>query len=294
MFSDEVYDQASLDLDVQWGVRRQRWHLVDLDQVWRVLVINHDIEAQNLKTQTVLNIVRLATVVVVLHHWLRQAQSLQYDVVYLFLDELHRFFALLKVDGVKHTLERPLATDIVVVLVLVLLIQNVVLVDGHVGQVHAEVVYVLLMWLLVRNGRETSEAILVDVDAWWIHADHRGIHSQIVLEAVDKVWLVDVALDNHALIRLNHRSVTRQKDASSLALVRRLHDECSLILVLLLAHVLSEVFEVVWHHVRLREEVILCWHEALHHVESATQHVFLCDDEHAGEVIDALVKLHIL
>ena len=88
---DRVSHQLSLDLLVQGAVRREAGTVIDLEQVWLALGVQHDIEAQDLEAHGVLKVIDLARVHSVRDDWLSGYQGLDDDV----LDLLHEFLGVL-------------------------------------------------------------------------------------------------------------------------------------------------------------------------------------------------------
>lgn len=80
----------------------------------------------------------------------------------------------------QYTFKRPLAADTIVVLVLVRLIKLIIFVDSDIGQMHTQIIDVLIVGLLVWNSSETSQAVLVYIDTRRVHADHDGVDSEII------------------------------------------------------------------------------------------------------------------
>jgi len=73
-----------------------------------------------------------------------------------------------------------------------------VLVDGVVGEVHADLVHVLAGGHLVLLSREPAQPLLVHIEGQGVNAGHQHIDPEVEFEALDEVGLVDVPL-HHAV-----------------------------------------------------------------------------------------------
>ena len=158
-------------------------------------------------------------------------------------------------DGIKRSFMAPITTFRRVIITL--LIGIAVLVDRIVGQVHEEVVHVSVCWLPVGLSAEPCHAFLVDVDTQRINTVEQDVDSQVILQVVYKVWVVDVVLDYVAassfiLLGLLYRvqdvvHSSTQKYSLALGETIWLHDESLLVvLVSSLAKLISEVNIVSW------------------------------------------------
>ena len=143
----------------------ERWHLIHFEEVRSEVLVQHDVEAQELKTNLVHQVVGLARAVQVVHVRLRNAHRFDYDVVDLLFTLINDFLSMNITEHLHHSGIAALAAHVVFVLVLVLDVVGGFLVDRIVGQVHEEVVKVGRGWGFVLFGRKTGQAILVDVDA---------------------------------------------------------------------------------------------------------------------------------
>ena len=78
------------------------------------------------------------------------------------------------------------------------LVSSAKFVDSVVGKVHVEVVHISYRGLLVGLSAEACEALLVDVDTQWANTVDEHVNTQVILQAIDQVWRIHVALDNPA------------------------------------------------------------------------------------------------
>lgn len=91
--SKGVLDQSFFNSIVQIGVCLETWHLVYFNQLRRQSLVNHHVEAEDLETDLVVQVVRLATAVQMVDVWLRNAHRLHYNVLNLLLHQINSFFA---------------------------------------------------------------------------------------------------------------------------------------------------------------------------------------------------------
>jgi hypothetical protein len=66
---------------------------------------------------------------------------------------------------------------------------------------HEEVIEIPLAWLLVLARGEARKSILMQVNAQRIDAIDENVEPQVILQAIDEVRLLEVALGDHLLLR---------------------------------------------------------------------------------------------
>ena len=102
-----------------------------------------------------------------------------------------------------------------------------VLIDGVVGQVHAHVLDVVPVSLDVRLRREPRETLSIQEYPQWIYTCYHDVDSQVELQVLHQVRLIQIVLYNTMLSQLNVRlRVHCQVDPSTLTGGFRLHDKC--------------------------------------------------------------------
>ena len=69
-----------------------------------------------------------------------------------------------------------------------------------VGQVHVQIVKIVLVWRSVFARCESAQPFLVEEDAQGVHTAQQHINAQIELQFVYQEWLVQVALNYVVLI----------------------------------------------------------------------------------------------
>jgi len=100
-------------------------------------------------------------------------------------------------------------------------------VDSVVGQMHEQVLQVLLGWAHVLMRGEARQTFFEHEDAKGVNTQDEYINAQVELQAVDQVRFSHVALCNQvvAVFRVDVFKTTDQVDASALAHVCWLYDE---------------------------------------------------------------------
>ena len=117
---DAVMDDPLLDLVVERTISLERGHLIDFDERWLELVIDHNVKAQDLEAHAIFNVIWLARAVQMEYMRLRQAQCFDNDLIDLILHLFHRQSAVVFCNLFENKLIRSLATYIVCILIIVL------------------------------------------------------------------------------------------------------------------------------------------------------------------------------
>ena len=108
-----IVDHSLLDLVVKRAVSLERGHLIDLNKASLELMIEHDIEAEYLKTKAVLDVIWLARAIQMVYVRLGQAHSLHDDLIDIALYPLHRLIAVIQLNFLQYKLIRSFTTNIV-------------------------------------------------------------------------------------------------------------------------------------------------------------------------------------
>lgn len=77
---------------------------------------------------------------------------------------------------------------------------RVILVDGIVREMHAEIVHIVLGGVLILLGRETHESLVVYVNPQRVTSGHQRVDAQIELETFVQQWVGYVFLHNAVLV----------------------------------------------------------------------------------------------
>jgi len=86
-----IPDQLTLDFFIEWAVRREAGAVVDFEEVRLAFVVQHDIEAEDLKAHRVLEVVYLTGAHSIGNLWLPSDKRLHNNV----FDTLHQFLRVL-------------------------------------------------------------------------------------------------------------------------------------------------------------------------------------------------------
>ena len=193
-----VADKVALDELVEGGVGGEGGRVVDLQQVDLPIGVHHEVKAEDLEAHVVGQVVGLGTAVLVLQVWLSTHQGLDDDVL-----NVRPVLVRLEAQGLESLEElgqRLLVAVAEVVQGLIVHVLGTVLVDGVVGEMHAQVVHVLLVRELVLLGGEAHQSLVVDVDAQGVAAGHQGIYAHVELEALVQEGVGNVLLNDAVLI----------------------------------------------------------------------------------------------
>ena len=157
---------------------------------------------------------------------------------------------------------------------------------------HEEVIKIPLARLLVLARGEARKSILIQINTQRIDAVDENVESQVVLQAVDEVRLLKVALGDHLLLRRDTLPVARQEDSLTLAGVLWL--KYVYWGGLRAERILSKVFVLQREHVRPRKEVVVRWQQRLHLLEVSAEHVLSGEVVDAWIVVNSLIVVHVL
>ena len=91
---------------------------------------------------------------------------------------------------------------------------------------HEQVIQVWSDGRIVLRGCKSSKAFVVHENSQRRNASKININSEIELEAVNQVGLVEVALRDVVLVGIEPVVTSRQKNAFALATILRLNDKC--------------------------------------------------------------------
>jgi len=138
-----VVDHLALDLFVEGAVRGERGGVVDLEEEWLFVLIEHDIDAKDLEGQGILMVVGVVAFVLISQVGHRCQNSLDGEVLDL-LHELSRVDLEHLLEVPEHKLQRALAPDEVGDRREILHEAAGVLVYGVVRQVHLHILHVIL------------------------------------------------------------------------------------------------------------------------------------------------------
>ena len=88
--------------------------MIDFDDPWLELLVNHDVHTQDLEARRVLQIIRLARAVGMRQSWLHGNDCLNANVLNLIHHVLSVKVWLVLLDVVEHSREGPLCSTIII------------------------------------------------------------------------------------------------------------------------------------------------------------------------------------
>ena len=74
------------------------------------------------------------------------------------------------------------------------------LVDGVVGEVHADILNVVLIRDNIAFSCKSGQSFMVEINSKRIDSSYEDIESEIKLQSIDEVGLADVSLDDASLV----------------------------------------------------------------------------------------------
>ena len=156
------------------------------------------------------------------HAWLTCDERLDDEVVDLRLETFNivPFVRYVLVDLIQG----PLVTPALAFLVLILLVVVGILVDGVVRQVHEHIVQVFWVRRLVLRGGKASQAFIEDVYAQRTDAVEEDVDAEIKLQSINEVWVLDVPLGDHVIVRVHIVDGVRKVNSTALTLAFWLDD----------------------------------------------------------------------
>jgi len=192
--------------------------------------------------------------------------------------------------------ETTLVPQIVFLAPLVLNVVTRHFIDGVVGQMHVQIVQIVLIWRPVLTCRQTAQTFLVEQNSERVDSTKQDVDSQIKLQPVYQEWFVKVPLDNVVLIRVEIFKTAREEDASALRRSFRLGNESLAIrlsaLFCLVTELLFKFAELCWQEPCLWKEFIVIWVNILHALQVPRQVVLPRQRVHSREMIDSLIWFH--
>ena len=91
---------------------------------------------------------------------------------------------------------------------------------------------------------ESCQSFLEQIYFQWIKASNKCIDPEIILEAIDQMWIRDVLRDNVARLPLDFCFAPNNFDASTARGRTRLHDVHVLVILCFSVH--RELTEIIW------------------------------------------------
>ena len=138
------------------------------------------------------------------------------------------------------------------------------LVDGIVGQVHAELIQVGAIWSLILLCGKPCQALLVNIASKGRDACNQNIKPQIKLESIDQKWPMHILLGHVVLTLLYPFIIPRQENSIPLTVILRFDNKSFGPLAIKL---IFKTFRICREHPSLWKEIELIRHSFLHHIE---------------------------
>jgi len=130
---------------------------------------------------------------------------------------------------------------------------------------------------------------VVDKCPQWIHACHQHVDSQVKLQFIYQVWLVEVSLGNVVLTCLEPFKVSRQENTFTLATGFGLNNEGFCFLIIKLGF---KILGILGEKPSFREKVEIRRAGLFDSHQIFSKKIFPCKCIHSWEVIRSLVELH--
>ena len=221
-----------------------------------------------------------------------------------------RCVAALLLQNLQDRTQRPFVALIAIPVVWSVLVVLRKLVDRVVRQMHVDVVHVSSVRLLVGLCAKSGKGHLVQVDSERRNTIQKHVETQVVLEAIDQVWLVDVLLHNVAAalvhlpvidaVLLTEAAVkyivrrTAQKDTFPLTQTVWFYNVSGLIFVeFILRIVTAQIQRLTGQHPGLRVKLELFGKELLHPAQIPCQVIFARDAQDPRVHVDFLPRVQL-
>lgn len=275
---------------VERGVGGEARSVVDLEDDWLCLVVEHYVEAEQLEAHVGGVVFGLAGAVGVGQVRQPRDHGLN-DAVLDFLLEPGHVHAL-SLQQLVHGSQRPLVPLRHVLFRLIEDELRVVLVDGVIGEVHAGLLHVLTVRGLVFLCREPAQPLFVEIEDQRVHAGDQDVDPEVELEAVDEVGPVEVALHHAVSSRVDVLQLPSQENSLPLREALRLHNEGPRLSLGLALKVSLQLVVLHRQHPGQREEIELFWKFLAHPHESPAEQIFPSEVVHARKMVNLLVEFH--
>ena len=236
---ESVPYQVEFDAFIKWTICAETGQVVDLNEPRLQLLIYHDVHAEDLEADRVLQIIWLARAVCMRQSWLDRDARLHANVLNLVHHVFSAEVGLRLLHVVQYCRQGALRPSVVIHVVVLHEVARG-LVDRVIGQVHEQIIQVCLRWACILLSGKASESLLEHEDSEWVNSIDQHVDSEVKLQVVDQVGLVHVALGHKLIARLQVDVLVppRQVNTFALAHVHGLDDEC---LCLLLVKLVLEV-----------------------------------------------------
>jgi hypothetical protein len=253
-------------------------------------VVQNNVKPEYLEADRILLIIRLSRPVGMLQRWVHRDDRFRQAILNVGPELVNVKPRLVLSNVLPNGGHRPFVAAGVIIHVLIKDKVVRVLLDGVVGQVHKEVVEVAVLRSNVLLSRETGEPLLVNEYPQGVNTVDQDIYSEVELQAIDQVGLMEVSLSDVliSLLKVHVLNASDEENPLALAKIDRLHDEC--LVVLLFVELRPEVVHLLGQNPSLRKEVVVGWENFVHSHKVSTQIVLPGELIHSWVVINSLVR----
>lgn len=158
---------------------------------------------------------------------------------------------------------------------------GVVLIDSIVGEVHADILHVLLRGNYIGFGCETSEPFVVEINSQRVDTSQQHIDSKVKLQPLDEVGFMEVALHYIMFAWQYILDTAGEEDPFPLRQRFRLHNISPAFTLGLALEVEPKLAVFTRQHPSQREEVVLLWKLLFHLHQALPQEVLSREYIHA-------------
>jgi hypothetical protein len=254
--SDCVDHQVLLDLEVKGRVSAEGGRVVHFKDPWLQVWVQYDIEAKQLKAHGVLWVIRLARLVNVSEGRLHGADGFNDGFFYWIAHFIGIMANWLKVF--IDVSETALMSYAVTLFVLIKYELVAVFINGVVGQMHEQILKVIIAWWLVGLSRKPRETFVVHVDTEGVSTAEKDVYSEVEFKALNEEGFMEVSLNDIMVIGIDIIQWSCQEYSSALAWCFWLDNKR--LILLLFIHELSSVIRVFsGKEVSLGIELIVIW-----------------------------------
>lgn len=121
--------------------------------------------------------------------------GLDYEIVDPTKEFAGLFLADIEAKEVLECTETPLASEVLLILLLTLHKLCVLLIDAVIGQVLELLILAIIGILVVGLSRKPAQSLVIDVDPEGIDAEYGDVDPEVELEVIDEERVADVVAD---------------------------------------------------------------------------------------------------
>ena len=179
--------------------------------------------------------------------------------------------------------------SLIVFFILTLYVVGSMFVDSIVGQVHAQVRYVLIFWQSIFFSGKANQSIIKKENSHRLSPGNQDIYPQIKLQTIQQIWLVKIALYHKPFSNWKIFRTSYQKYSTTLAISFRFNYKCFRLSVFKLS---LEFIFVIGQVESDGEKVVLVRKQLFHSIQMFTKVIFARNVVHSWKMIYFLVLFH--